>query len=683
MRNLIGELIGRYKIIEQIGKGGMAVVYKASDTVLGRNVAIKMILPDQQQTEKYLKRFSREAKILAQLSHPSIVRILDFGNFEEVPYLIMEYVGGGSLSLEKNRDLSPSEILSMIAKIAHALNFSHQKKIIHRDIKPSNILFNESGQPLLTDFGIAKLTESDESQSLTSTGAAVGTPAYMSPEQIQGKPIDGRSDIYSLGVVLFELLTNRKPYLANTPIEIALKHLNESTPHCRQINRNLSPEVDQVVYKAMAKNVSDRYQDMETFAIALEQLSSERKQKDNKKTTPKSNEEKTGFWKKLTPLARFSMVGGLIALLAILFMVFNPFGLSPVSKKNDVPTLAQEITDAIPTNTASVMPTFSDKETITAEPSISQETITQTPENTNLDLSSKRIQLSNINKVISLENMEKVPVIKLSWAPDGQWLLNAGGKALRLINPIGMKTNTTINLDGIPKDIAVSPDGKRIFVLLGNTIQIFNAQTYKPVSDFEFINGGANSIAVSPDQKTIAVGMLDNKVELHNIENGSTTRLFRSNFGGWSVDFSQDGKMISVGTSMGVLMWDVESGAWLPIETGQNDFVKAVAFSHNGKYIASGAEDIIRIWNVATGEEINRYDGDFGIVYSISFSPDDRLLASGSDDGVVRLWSVQNSDTTQELRKHTSAVYSVAFSPNGERLATGEVNGNIYIWGVP
>ena len=194
----IGKTIGRYLIVEELGRGGMAVVYKARDTVLERFVAIKIILPGQQQTERYLRRFNREARSLAQLSHPSIVKIWDYGNYEETPYLVMEYISGGALSKRLGKPISYLDALEIIIPIIQALAYAHQQKIIHRDIKPGNILINESGQPLLSDFGIVKLTETDESQSLTGEGAAVGTPEYMAPEQARGKNIDLRVDIMPL-----------------------------------------------------------------------------------------------------------------------------------------------------------------------------------------------------------------------------------------------------------------------------------------------------------------------------------------------------------------------------------------------------------------------------------------------------------------------------------------------------
>ena len=207
MKDLSGITIDRYKIMNELGRGGMAVVYRAIDTMLDRKVAIKIILPETPSKEKSLKRFNREAKTLANLSHANIVKVLDYGDYESSPYLVMEYVSGGTLSSRLGKPMPYAEAAALLAPVARALHYAHQQKVVHRDIKPSNILINDSGQPMLSDFGILKLIDLEESQGITGTGKSVGTPAYMSPEQIRGKEIDGRTDMYALGVVFFELVT--------------------------------------------------------------------------------------------------------------------------------------------------------------------------------------------------------------------------------------------------------------------------------------------------------------------------------------------------------------------------------------------------------------------------------------------------------------------------------------------
>ncbi len=275
MDNLIGQSLGRYHILEPLGEGGMAMVYKAFDTRLERNVAVKIILPSRQQNEKFLKRFEREARALAQLTHPNIVGVIDYGEHDGLPYLVMEYISGGTLKQKLTGKPVPwQEAARVLAPVARALEYAHLHHVIHRDVKPSNILITDSGQPMLTDFGIAKILESEETTDLTGSSTGVGTPEYMAPEQGLGHAVDQRADIYALGIVLYELIAGRKPYRADTPMAVVLKHVTEPLPRPRQFVPDLPERVEQILIKALAKKPEERYQTMREFAGVLESLAS-------------------------------------------------------------------------------------------------------------------------------------------------------------------------------------------------------------------------------------------------------------------------------------------------------------------------------------------------------------------------------------------------------------------------
>lgn len=274
MSNSIGQSIGRYHILEQLGEGGMATVYKAYDTRLEREVAFKFIRKDAfppEQLERILKRFEREAKALARLTHPNIVSIIDYGDHDGAPYLVMPYLPGGTLKQKLGKPLPWQQAVHLILPIAHALAFAHSQGIVHRDVKPANILTTLSGEPMLTDFGIAKILEEAEGQTLTGTGVGIGTPEYMAPEQWTGTA-GPQADIYSLGVVFYELVTGRKPYTADTPAAVLLKQSSEPLPRPRQFVRDLPEVVEQVLFKALAKTPEARYPSMDLFAQALEGL---------------------------------------------------------------------------------------------------------------------------------------------------------------------------------------------------------------------------------------------------------------------------------------------------------------------------------------------------------------------------------------------------------------------------
>jgi len=254
----------------------MATVYKAFDTRLETDVAVKVIRTDNlapNVLDRVRKRFDREAKALAKLTHPNIVKVTDYGEHQGVPYLVMPHLPGGTLKERIRRGRTPwREAVQLLAPIARALEYAHKQKIVHRDIKPSNMLVTETGAPMLSDFGVAKvLSDSDETHELTGTGMGVGTPEYMAPEQFQGQA-DARVDIYALGVVLYEMVTGRKPYIAETPAAVIIKQATEPLPRPNRFAPDLPASIEKILIKSLAKAPKDRYQNMGDFALALERL---------------------------------------------------------------------------------------------------------------------------------------------------------------------------------------------------------------------------------------------------------------------------------------------------------------------------------------------------------------------------------------------------------------------------
>jgi serine/threonine protein kinase len=268
---LIGTNIGGYEILARLGQGGMASVYRARQTSMNRIVALKILPRHFMRDDTYLQRFEREVRIVAQLEHRNIVPVHDYGEHDGQPYIAMRYMSGGSVD-DRLRDgpLDLDTILSIIQQIAPALDYAHSKNVLHRDLKPSNILMDDDGGAYLTDFGIARIlgVESNDAVTLTTQGV-VGTPSYMSPEQAQGHALDGRSDIYSLGVTLFEMATGRRPFENETPYGIAVMQVTTPPPSPRNINPEVPGSVEQVVLKALKKRADNRYQTALQLAEAL------------------------------------------------------------------------------------------------------------------------------------------------------------------------------------------------------------------------------------------------------------------------------------------------------------------------------------------------------------------------------------------------------------------------------
>lgn len=261
-------LNGRYEIAQRLGGGGMAVVYKATDSYLGRPVSVKILREQLATDPDLLHRFRREAKAVASLSHPNVVSLFDVGHEGETNYLVMEYVEGETLKkrISGQGALSPAAAVNIAVQILDALEHAHEKKVIHRDIKPHNILITSSGLVKVTDFGIARAVDGS---TLVHTGEILGSAHYFSPEQAKGQPVDARSDLYSLGVVMFEMLTGRLPFEGDNPLSIALKHIQEEAPDARLFNGLVPPGLERIVRKALAKDPSHRYQSAAEFRADL------------------------------------------------------------------------------------------------------------------------------------------------------------------------------------------------------------------------------------------------------------------------------------------------------------------------------------------------------------------------------------------------------------------------------
>ena len=256
---------GRYRLEASIGTGGMAQVFRGQDTTLDRQVAIKILAPQFARDPSFVERFRREAQAAARLNHPNIVNVYDTGVDGDTNYIVMEYVEGRTLAeyLARGGTLAPRKAAEIAEKVAEALTAAHARGVIHRDIKPANIMVTRDGRVKVMDFGIARLVAGPDT--VEQTAAVLGTAAYLSPEQAQGQTVDARSDLYSLGIVLYEMVTGKPPFTGDSAMAVAYKHVQETPPPPSSLNADVPPRMDAVVMRALAKNPANRYQSAGEF----------------------------------------------------------------------------------------------------------------------------------------------------------------------------------------------------------------------------------------------------------------------------------------------------------------------------------------------------------------------------------------------------------------------------------
>jgi len=524
--------IDRYEIKSELGRGGMATVYLGYDDRFERDVAIKVLPAEFLHDPQFSVRFHREAKTIATLEYPAIVPVYDVGEADGLPYFVMRYMDGGSLDdvLEK-RDLSLKEAARIINIIAPALDEAHRRGIIHRDLKPGNILFDHANQPYLSDFGIAKTSDA---QTNVTGSAIIGTPAYMSPEQAQGKTIDGRSDLYTLGAIVYRMLTGARPYEGDTPMSMAIKHITEPPPDILQDKIDLPVALSSFIYRAMAKDPDERFQTAVEFADELNYIAK------NENTAPdKTSLSRTRISspprvakKDVSKAAPKKKKTGWIIAGAAIILLGGLGGLSKFIFAADVPAqTATPTADTISISPATEPALPEASPVVEAEPSLAPSP-TFTPEPAGAPVLGGADKIAFIgNSNVWMMNVDGSDLTQLttdgtvktelSWLPDGKTLTYIAGKCVWSIDvpdeivDIVSCYNSAEYLEGF----RVSPDGKHVALSVNREMYIvpFDIQKIKEattraqlfaLSGCYFDNLGVKDARWSDDSKQVGIKFL-------------------------------------------------------------------------------------------------------------------------------------------------------------------------------
>jgi serine/threonine protein kinase/WD40 repeat protein len=665
MSGLIGQTLGQYRIIDEIGHGGMANVYRAEQPSIGREVAIKVLPPHFLQDPTFIKRFAREVQIIAKLQHPHILPVYDFSDKGDLPYIVMAYMKGGTLAdlIHREGPLPLAEAARLTEQIASGLDHAHQQGIVHRDFKPSNVLLDEHSNVYLADFGIARMA--DAVSQLTGSGI-IGTPAYMAPEATQTNRVTSLVDIYALGITLFEMLTGQHPYPSETPVGVLMAHAADPIPDICHYRPDLPAEIQEVINRAMAKNPADRYQTASALAADLRSVMAGDSPLTEAaprpagsggiSTIPFSSTERPPT---ATTSQRYLLIG------VIVTVVLAVAGLAALKLPSMMSQAGPGASGATESATTEALPATA-APTLPPEPSV-------TPSPAPL---SDRILVGH-----------EAPVTSVALSPDGKVL--ASGSMDKTAILWSLQTDQpirTLDLYDEVNSVTFSPDGEILMVggqngyeagwIVETGAAAFEPRTYLPPWPID--------MAFSPDQTAYGVVSRNPAVTIFETVQYTYLRDIAYDTPIWSVTYSPDSTILAAGGEDGtIILTDAKTDEKLFVLKEHTDGLNDLAFSPDSKLLASASKDMmVVLWDAATGEKLFTLSQHTGPVSSVAWSPDGTILASSSLDGTINLWNPATGQLIDTLDGGENKIYSLVFIGDGSRLASGMEDGTIVLWQV-
>jgi WD40 repeat protein/serine/threonine protein kinase len=710
---LQGLTLGPYQLVREIGRGGMGVVYLAhrADDVYQKEVAVKLVFPGL-ETPEVAGRFARERRVLGRLDHPYIARIVDGGRTPHGwAYVVMDYVAGEPLTdYCAAHQLSIPARVQLLVEVCTAVEHAHQHQIIHRDLKPSNILITAAGTPKLLDFGIAKLLDTEALDWRTRSALHFMTPAYASPEQLRGEAVTTASDVYSLGVLLFELLTGRRPFvLENASLAQVLQQVSESdpprpsavlTPAQASWRRQLQGDLDTITARALCADARQRYP---TVTALREDLTRHLRHQPvlahaptlRYRTARLARRHPVRFSLGVT-LAVFLLVGSLTAFWMARQAQDRAQREYRLRYAAQMREAGHDFTDGNFSRLRATLASFLPRP---GEPDVrgwewqylwhqAQQdrqrldhpgwvyAVTYAPDGKLLatgcqDGSAVLWDAVSGQRVRTLTGHAGA-VAAVQFSPDGKWLATAT-EPLAQVKLWDVATGQEVASanEGL-RLAAFTPDGQHLVVAQDRGLKVLTVPTLRPLWS-QPAQPQPHSLTLSPDGKTVLVGNEAGQVQGWDVTTGKRQRTLAAHTG-WvfALAVSPDGRWLaSGGGEKTAKLWEVSTGRLHATLTGHSSAVRGIAFTPDGKHLVTVSGDrTIKLWDTTTQKEVQTLRGHEDRIRAVAFAPDGRQFATASDDRTVRLWDVQAALTTDVLRGHTARIFSLALAPDGQTLAS-------------